>query len=81
MKTPDEIQLMARSGAILAEVHEVLREAVAPGVRTAELDALAYDEIRARGRAVVPRGTTGSRRRCAPRSARASSTRSRRGAG
>ncbi|MFC8615187.1 hypothetical protein ACFT9M_02035 [Micromonospora purpureochromogenes] len=28
-KTPDEIALMARAGAIPAEVHEVLREAVA----------------------------------------------------
>ncbi|PZF83494.1 type I methionyl aminopeptidase, partial [Micromonospora deserti] len=48
-KTPDEIELMARAGTILAEVHEVLREAVAPGVTTGELDALAAAEIAARG--------------------------------
>ena len=48
-KTPDEIKLMARSGAILAQVHEALREAVRPGVTTAELDDLAAAEIAARG--------------------------------
>ncbi|WP_406037947.1 hypothetical protein OG799_24360 [Micromonospora sp. NBC_00898] len=40
---------MARAGAVLAEVHEVLADAVAPGVTTAELDALAAAEIAARG--------------------------------
>lgn len=30
-KSPDEIELMARAGAVLAAVHEVLAEAVAPG--------------------------------------------------
>jgi methionyl aminopeptidase len=48
-KTPEEIQSMARSGAILAAVHEVLREAVQPGVTMADLDALAAEEIAARG--------------------------------
>lgn len=48
-KTPDEIELMARAGAVLAQVHEVLAEAVAPGVSTAELDGLAAAEIAARG--------------------------------
>jgi methionyl aminopeptidase len=48
-KTPDEIQLMARSGAILAQVLDVLRDAARPGVTTAELDAIAAAEIAARG--------------------------------
>jgi methionyl aminopeptidase len=40
---------MARAGAILAEVHEVLREAVQPGMSTADLDAVAAEAISARG--------------------------------
>jgi methionyl aminopeptidase len=48
-KTPEEIRLMARAGAILAEVHEVLREAVRPGMTTADLDAVATAAIAERG--------------------------------
>jgi methionyl aminopeptidase len=48
-KTPDEIEQMARAGAVLAQVHEVLRAAVRPGISTADLDRLAAREIRARG--------------------------------
>lgn len=48
-KTPVEIELMALAGSILAEVHEVLREAVEPGVTTGELNALADAEIARRG--------------------------------
>jgi methionyl aminopeptidase len=48
-KTPEEIERMARAGAVLARVMEVLRDAVRPGTTTADLDALAAREIRARG--------------------------------
>lgn len=48
-KTPDEIEQMARAGAMLARVHEVLRTAVRPGISTADLDRLAEREIRDRG--------------------------------
>lgn len=48
-KTPDEIAEMARAGAVLARVHEVLRDALRPGMTTADLDALAEREIRSRG--------------------------------
>lgn len=48
-KTPDEIELMARAGEILAAVHETLRDAVQPGVTTADLDAVAAAEIAAHG--------------------------------
>ncbi|HSV65334.1 MAG TPA: type I methionyl aminopeptidase [Mycobacteriales bacterium] len=48
-KTPDEIEQMARAGAMLAQVHEVLRDAVRPGISTADLDRLAEREIRQRG--------------------------------
>jgi methionyl aminopeptidase len=48
-KTPEEIERMARAGAMLARVHEMLRDAVRPGVTTAELDRRAEREIRALG--------------------------------
>jgi len=48
-KTPQEIELMARAGEILAAVHEALRDAVQPGMTTADVDAVAATEIAARG--------------------------------
>ena len=48
-KTPDEIDAMAASGAVLAEAHEALAAEVAPGVTTAHLDAVAEELIRSRG--------------------------------
>ncbi len=40
---------MAAAGRVLADVHQVLAEAVRPGLATAELDRLAEAEIRRRG--------------------------------
>jgi methionyl aminopeptidase len=40
---------MAAAGSVLADVHQVLAEAVRPGLATAELDRLAEAEIRRRG--------------------------------
>jgi methionyl aminopeptidase len=48
-KTPDEIELMARAGEILAAVNDALREAMQPGMTTADLDAVAAHEIASRG--------------------------------
>lgn len=48
-KTPAEIERMAGAGRVLADVHEVLRRQVRAGITTADLDALAETEIRARG--------------------------------
>jgi methionyl aminopeptidase len=48
-KTPQEIERMAAAGRMLAAVHDELRAAVAPGVTTADLDALAESLIHARG--------------------------------
>ena len=48
-KSPVEVEAMARAGRLLAEVHEVLASAVAPGVTTGVLDDLAEREVRARG--------------------------------
>ena len=46
LKSPREIDAMAQGGRILARAHEVLREAVRPGVSTAELDRIAEEFIR-----------------------------------
>ncbi|MEO8477458.1 MAG: type I methionyl aminopeptidase [Actinomycetota bacterium] len=44
-KSSDELDKMRRSGAILADTIEAVLEAVAPGVTTEELDALAAGRI------------------------------------
>jgi len=48
-KTPAELELMRRAGKIIERTLEVLREAMQPGVTTAELDELAEAEIRRAG--------------------------------
>jgi methionyl aminopeptidase len=48
-KSPAEIELMARSGEVVAETLALLDEHIRPGATTAELDALAADHIRSRG--------------------------------
>jgi methionyl aminopeptidase len=48
-KSPSEVELMARAGRIVAELHEVLREAVRPGISTQDLDEIAEREVRSRG--------------------------------
>jgi methionyl aminopeptidase len=49
LKTPAEIEIMAAASRVVAEVLEIVRKEVRPGVSTDELDALAEKEIRARG--------------------------------
>jgi methionyl aminopeptidase len=46
-KSPAEIEIMARAGKVIAHLHEVLREAVAPGVTTEDLDRISVRELRA----------------------------------
>jgi len=48
-KSPAEVQLMAKAGKVVAELHQVVREAVRPGVTTLELDAIAEAVVRKRG--------------------------------
>lgn len=48
-KTPAELELMAKAGKVVADLHEVLREAVRPGVSTLQLDRIAERELRSRG--------------------------------
>ncbi len=48
-KTPDQIAIMRRAGRVVAEMHERIRLALAPGVTTARLDAIAREVIERRG--------------------------------
>jgi methionyl aminopeptidase len=49
IKSPEEIALMRRAGIVVGETLEALREAVRPGITTADLDALAEATIRKAG--------------------------------
>jgi methionyl aminopeptidase len=49
IKTPGQIELMRGAGLVVARTLEVLRDAVAPGVTTAALDAIAEASIRDHG--------------------------------
>jgi len=49
IKTPEQIAQMRRAGIVVGETLELLREAVKPGITTAELDAIAEDHIRGSG--------------------------------
>ena len=49
LKTPEQIALMRAAGLVVGQTLARLRDAVAPGVTTAELDALAEASIRGAG--------------------------------
>jgi methionyl aminopeptidase len=49
LKSPEQIGLMRAAGLVVANALGRLREAVAPGVSTADLDAIAEESIRAAG--------------------------------
>ncbi|MGI6200985.1 MAG: type I methionyl aminopeptidase [Christensenellales bacterium] len=49
LKSSHQIERMAVAGKALAEILELIRERIRPGVTTLELDRLAEDEIRKRG--------------------------------
>ena len=49
IKSPEQVDRMYAAGQVVARTLEILREAVRPGVSTAELDTLAEREIRAAG--------------------------------
>jgi methionyl aminopeptidase len=49
VKSPEQIGRMYAAGQVVARTLSILREAVRPGVTTAELDAIAEREIRAAG--------------------------------
>ena len=45
-KSPQEIETMARAGAVVAGTLQLLEESIRPGVTTGELDAIAEEYIR-----------------------------------
>ncbi len=49
LKQPEQLQKMRDSGRIVAETLEILRDAVRPGITTAELDQIAEKNIRRYG--------------------------------
>ncbi len=49
LKTPAELAVMDRANALVHETLHLVAAAVAPGVSTAELDAMAEEHIRSRG--------------------------------
>ncbi|MGP7959768.1 type I methionyl aminopeptidase [Sanguibacter sp. A247] len=49
VKTPDEIRLMRGAGLVVAQALDAVREAVRPGVSTAEIDAVAASVIAGAG--------------------------------
>jgi methionyl aminopeptidase len=61
LKSRQQIDLMRRAGALVAETFEVLREYVRPGVTTAELDQIAEEYIISKGGESVYKGYGGMR--------------------
>jgi len=49
VKAPREISLMREAGRIIAEAKSAVKDALAPGVTSAEMDALAEEIIKKRG--------------------------------
>ncbi|MEU5883615.1 type I methionyl aminopeptidase [Spirillospora sp. NPDC047279] len=49
MKTPEQIELMRAAGLLVGETLQLLREAVKPGITTADLDVIAEQNIRDNG--------------------------------
>jgi len=48
-KSPDQIRTMRRAGLVVADALDAVRAAIAPGVTTAQLDAIAHEVISAAG--------------------------------
>jgi methionyl aminopeptidase len=48
-RTADEIRTMRRAGRVVAEMHELIRGAIRPGVSLLELDAVGRDVLARRG--------------------------------
>ncbi|MDR0880837.1 MAG: type I methionyl aminopeptidase [Clostridioides sp.] len=46
LKTKKEIELLREAGKIVADTHEVLRQAIKPGLTTLDLDKIAEENIR-----------------------------------
>jgi len=49
IRSAEDVAQMRRAGRVVAEMHECIREAVRPGVTTADLDAVGRDVLARRG--------------------------------
>lgn len=49
LKSPDEIEIMDRANHVVLEILEILRTLIRPGVTTAQLNAVAEEELAKRG--------------------------------
>ena len=58
LKSPREIELMAKAGYVTAGALQVVKEAIAPGISTGELDRL-VDEFFQKQGAIRPLRATG----------------------
>jgi methionyl aminopeptidase len=58
-KSPQEIELMARAGAVVAGTLALMEELLEPGISMAELDRLAEEHIRAHGGVPTSKGYKG----------------------
>lgn len=56
LKSPEQVAIMREAGRIVAEVYEVLRPSVVPGVTTLDLDRMAEEYIRKRGAIPIYKG-------------------------
>jgi methionyl aminopeptidase len=59
IRTPQEIEIMRRNNRLVAQVLQRLREAIEPGITTAELDQLAERSIREAGATPAFKGYRG----------------------
>jgi len=60
IKSPHEIELMRVAGRVNAQAHAAVREAIRPGVTTAELDAIAAEVLRKHGAKAAFLGVMGA---------------------
>ena len=68
LKTAGQLAAMRAAGLVVADALRAAAEAAGPGVSPADLDEMAERRHPGRrGGAVVPRATTATRRRSAPR--------------
>ncbi|HEX2054876.1 MAG TPA: type I methionyl aminopeptidase [Nitrospiraceae bacterium] len=59
LKTPEEMDIMAKASRVVAEALQILKKEVRPGISTDELDQLAEEAIRSRGAVPAFKGYRG----------------------
>src|SRR5690606_20629926 len=59
LKSPEEIEAMRRAGRVVALAHRRIAEAIRPGIRTKDLDALALEVLKAEGAIPLFKGYQG----------------------